>query len=70
MMETELVSETLVFDLALTRLNARENFITKQCYFCDIAICTPVEICRRFRGAYCFHHQDYHRPDDGGSKRR
>jgi hypothetical protein len=27
-METELVSETLVFDLALTRLSAKGNFIT------------------------------------------
>jgi hypothetical protein len=27
-METELDSETLVFDLALMQLNARENFIT------------------------------------------
>jgi hypothetical protein len=28
MMETEIVSETLVFVLSLTRLNARESFIT------------------------------------------
>jgi hypothetical protein len=28
MIETEIVSETLVFDLSLTRLNARESFIT------------------------------------------
>jgi hypothetical protein len=34
----------------------------------DVAPCSLVEIDRRFRGAYSLHHQDVHRPDDGGSK--
>jgi hypothetical protein len=25
--------------------------------FCDVAPCSPVEIYRSFRGAYCLHHQ-------------
>jgi hypothetical protein len=31
--------------------------------FWDVAQFSPVEVDRRFRGAYCLHH----RPDDGGS---
>jgi hypothetical protein len=34
--------------------------------FWDIAPCCLVEVDRRFRGAYCHHHQ-VHRPDDGGT---
>jgi hypothetical protein len=32
--------------------------------FRDVAPCSHVEVDRRFRGAYCLHHQD---PDDGES---
>jgi hypothetical protein len=39
----------------------------KMTAFRDIALCSIVEADRRFRGAYCFHHQGdghlYH-PDD------
>jgi hypothetical protein len=36
--------------------------------FMDIAPCSLVEVDRRFRGAYCFHHQSLtYRPEDGGS---
>jgi hypothetical protein len=31
--------------------------------FWDVALCSPVEIGRHFKGAYCLHHQG----DDGGS---
>jgi hypothetical protein len=30
----------------------------------DVALCSLVQIYRRFRGTYCLH---YHRLDDGGS---
>jgi hypothetical protein len=33
----------------------------------DVVLCCLVEIDRRFRGAYCLHHQG-DSPDDGGSK--
>jgi hypothetical protein len=33
----------------------------------DIAPCSLVEVYRRFRGAYCLHHQGDHRPDNGSS---
>jgi hypothetical protein len=35
--------------------------------FWDVAMCILVDIHRRFRDAYCLHHQGL-RPDDGGSK--
>jgi hypothetical protein len=35
--------------------------------FWDRETCSHVEVGQRFRSAYCFHHQGYHRPDDGGS---
>jgi hypothetical protein len=35
--------------------------------FWDVASCSLVEIDRRFRGAYCLHHQDDY-DDDGGSR--
>jgi hypothetical protein len=31
--------------------------------FCDFEPRSLVVVDRRFRGAYCFHHQGYHRPD-------
>jgi hypothetical protein len=31
--------------------------ILKVIVFWDVALCSPVETDRRFRGAYCFHHQ-------------
>jgi hypothetical protein len=36
--------------------------------FWDMALCSLVEVDRRFRGAYCLHRQGDHRPDYGGSK--
>jgi hypothetical protein len=36
--------------------------------FWDIAPCSLVEVYGWFGGAYCLHHQVYHRPDDGGNK--
>jgi hypothetical protein len=36
--------------------------------FWDVAPCSLVGTDRRFRGAYCFHHQDDDHPDDGSSK--
>jgi hypothetical protein len=36
----------------------------KMTAFWDIAPCSLIEVDRRFRGAYCVHHQG----DDGGSK--
>jgi hypothetical protein len=33
--------------------------------FLDIAQCSLVGVNRRFRGAYCLHHQGHHRVDDG-----
>jgi hypothetical protein len=30
----------------------------------DVAPCSHVEVDRRFRGAYCLHHQGDHRPED------
>jgi hypothetical protein len=36
--------------------------------FWDTTPCSLVEADRRFRGAYCLHHQVDYRPDDGGSK--
>jgi hypothetical protein len=35
--------------------------------FFDVAPCSHVEVDRRFRGAYCLHHQGDDGPDDGGS---
>jgi hypothetical protein len=35
--------------------------------FWGVLPCSQVDVDRRFRGAYCFHHQGYGRPDDGGS---
>jgi hypothetical protein len=40
----------------------------KMTVFWDVAPCRLVEVYRRFRGAYCFHHRGNHRPDDGGCK--
>jgi hypothetical protein len=34
----------------------------------DVAPCSLVEVYRRFRGAYCLHHQGDDHPNDGGSK--
>jgi hypothetical protein len=33
----------------------------------DIASCSLIKVVRRFRGAYCLHHENDH-TDDGGSK--
>jgi hypothetical protein len=38
---------------------------TKFKVFCDAEPCSHLEVYRRFRGAYCLHHQDDE--DDGGS---
>jgi hypothetical protein len=35
--------------------------------FWDVAACSHFEVDRRFRGAYCLHHQDDDGPDDEGS---
>jgi hypothetical protein len=47
----------------------------KMAVFWVVARCNLVEVCRRFRGAYCLHHQGSewaarltYRCDDGGSK--
>jgi hypothetical protein len=37
----------------------------KMAVFRDVAPCSLVEVCRRFRGAFCLHHQNN---DDGGNK--
>jgi hypothetical protein len=37
---------------------------TKMAVFCVVSPCNMVDVYRRFRGAYCLHHQG----DDGGSK--
>jgi hypothetical protein len=39
----------------------------KMTAFWDIVPCSLVEVDRRFRGAYCLHHQGDEGPDDGGS---
>jgi hypothetical protein len=36
--------------------------------FCDVAPCSLLETDKRFRGAYCLHHQGDDHPDDKGSK--
>jgi hypothetical protein len=41
----------------------------KMTVFWDVALCSLVEIDRRFRGAYCLHHQD-DRHYEGGSVKR
>jgi hypothetical protein len=45
-------------------LTAASNKITA---FWETAPCSLVEVGRRFRYAYCLHHRDIHRPDNGGS---
>jgi hypothetical protein len=44
-----------------SKVNRKE---VKAAVFWDIAVCSLVEINRRFRGTYCFHHQS----DNRGSK--
>jgi hypothetical protein len=34
----------------------------------DVAPCSHVDVCRRFRGAYCLHYQGVDDPDDEGGK--
>jgi hypothetical protein len=38
----------------------------KMAVFWVVALCSLVEVCRRFTGACCFHHHD-DCPNDGGS---
>jgi hypothetical protein len=45
-----------------------EKKITKMAVFWDVAPRRLVEVYWRFRTAYCLHHQDDDRPDDGGSE--
>jgi hypothetical protein len=42
----------------------------KMTVFWDVSPCSLVEVYRRFRGAYCLHHQGahHHRLDDGVSQ--
>jgi hypothetical protein len=35
----------------------------------DVEPSSLVEIHSRFKSAYCLHHQDDNRPDDGGNRR-
>jgi hypothetical protein len=67
-----LIREGIVFIWSLTKLyQVRCQVLTSASMnmtaFCDISPCNLVEADRHFRGAYCFHHQDDDRPDDGGS---
>jgi hypothetical protein len=39
----------------------------KMAVFWTVALCSLVEVYRRFRGSCCLHHQT-HRPDDEGNK--
>jgi hypothetical protein len=36
--------------------------------FWDVASCSLLEVYIHVRGAFCLHHRDDERPDDGGSK--
>jgi hypothetical protein len=58
---------SLVYSLTtlyqLTRFQVFTAASIKIIAFWDIALCSLVEVDRRFRGAYCLHH----RPDDGDS---
>jgi hypothetical protein len=56
------VSWTLRWKVRFQVLKAASMKIT---VFCDVEPCSLVEVCRRFRGASCLHHQGR---DDGGSK--
>jgi hypothetical protein len=40
----------------------------KMAVFYDDVPCSPVDISRRFRGAYCLYHQGDESPDDGSGK--
>jgi hypothetical protein len=54
-----------VYSVRLQVLTATGMKITA---FWDITPCSLVEVDRRFRGVYCHHQPDTHRPDYGGSK--
>jgi hypothetical protein len=54
----------LLFTIYLiVRVHVLTEAIMKMMAFWGIALCGLVEVNRRFRGAYCLHHQG----DDGGS---
>jgi hypothetical protein len=37
---------------------SKTKVILRMTPFCDVVLCSLVEVDRRFRGSYCLHHQD------------
>jgi hypothetical protein len=46
-----------IMKMSLVKISGSDGYEDKNTIFWDAAPCRLVEIYRRFRGAYCLHHQ-------------